>query len=328
MMSVHQQYDLKQMQSLPLHAKIMMSQQRIKAWYEHWNGQVYVSVSGGKDSTVLAHIVKSMYPDVPCVFVNTGLEYTSVADNAKEISDEIIRPKMSFKDVITKYGYPIVSKEQAQFLYELRTTESGKLRDIRINGNKWGRGKVSKKWMFLADAPFMVSHHCCNVMKKAPAHKYEKGTESKVYLGTMAEESQLRRQKWMRNGCNAFNASRPTSQPLSFWTDNDILEYIREYNLKIPEIYGEITGDNDNLSLTGADRTGCTFCMFGISRDTDRFLRLKEAEPQKYDYIMRGGGYDARGLWVPAPDENGRMGLGYKFVINWLNKHGDLDIKY
>jgi hypothetical protein len=67
--------DLKQMQSLPLKYKVLMTKQRIKAWYEHYDGEVYVSFSGGKDSTVLKHIVDSMYDDVPSVFVNTGLEY-------------------------------------------------------------------------------------------------------------------------------------------------------------------------------------------------------------------------------------------------------------
>ena len=71
----HTRYDLRQMQSLPLDAKIVMTQERIRQWYDHWDGQVYVSFSGGKDSTVLKHIVDGMYDDVPAVFVNTGLEY-------------------------------------------------------------------------------------------------------------------------------------------------------------------------------------------------------------------------------------------------------------
>ena len=75
MANKHTSYDLKQMQSVPLHGKIVMTQQRIRQWYEHWEGQVYVGFSGGKDSTVLKHIVDSMYDDVPAVFVNTGLEY-------------------------------------------------------------------------------------------------------------------------------------------------------------------------------------------------------------------------------------------------------------
>jgi 3'-phosphoadenosine 5'-phosphosulfate sulfotransferase (PAPS reductase)/FAD synthetase len=59
-MNKHQPYDLKQMQSLPLEAKIIMTQQRIRQWYDYWDGEVYVSFSGGKDSTVLKHIVDSM----------------------------------------------------------------------------------------------------------------------------------------------------------------------------------------------------------------------------------------------------------------------------
>lgn len=74
----HTSYDLAQMQSLPLEQKVIMSQRRIQEWYDYWDGQVYVSFSGGKDSTVLLDIVRKMYPDVPAVFVNTGLEYPEI----------------------------------------------------------------------------------------------------------------------------------------------------------------------------------------------------------------------------------------------------------
>lgn len=56
----------------------MMTKERVRQWYEHWNGMVYVSFSGGKDSTVLKHIVDSMYYDVPALFVDTGLEYPEI----------------------------------------------------------------------------------------------------------------------------------------------------------------------------------------------------------------------------------------------------------
>lgn len=81
MISFERQHNLdglKQMQSLPLDIKVQMTKLRIKAWYDHWDGDVYVSFSGGKDSTVLKHIVDSMYDDIPSVFINTGLEYPEV----------------------------------------------------------------------------------------------------------------------------------------------------------------------------------------------------------------------------------------------------------
>lgn len=343
----HEAWHLAQMQSLPLSVKIRMTQDRIRGWYEAFDGAVYVSVSGGKDSTVLDHIVKGMYPDVPSVFVNTGLEFNSVRERGMELADEVLRPKMNFVEVIKTYGYPVISKEIAKRVHEYRKygencnayKEFNGLLTIGDSDKKSFYNK--EKWKFLLDAPFKISHYCCKVMKEQTAHYYEKETERKPFIGTLADESKSRKNKWLRNGCNAFEQNRPTSQPLSFWTEQDILQYIKDFNLKIADIYGDIVyydkfgeytenpfGIKMDLKTTGADRTGCVFCMFGITQDTERFLRLKEVEPIKYDYIMRGGAFDTDGYWKPAPDENGKMGLGYKFVIDWLNEHGNLNIKY
>ena len=105
---------LRQMQALPLIAKVRMSQQRIREWYDHFDGNVFVSFSGGKDSTVLSHVVHEYYPDVPLVFCNTGLEYPEIQAFANKMGAEFIYPKMSFSQVISKYGYPIISKENAE----------------------------------------------------------------------------------------------------------------------------------------------------------------------------------------------------------------------
>lgn len=108
---------LRQLQALPLDAKILMSQQRIREWYNYFNGNVMVSFSGGKDSTVLAHLVHGMYPNVPLVFANTGLEYPEIQAFAKKMGAEFVRPKMRFDEVITKYGYPLISKEVAEAIH-------------------------------------------------------------------------------------------------------------------------------------------------------------------------------------------------------------------
>lgn len=73
-------YELRQKQSLPLESKIEMSLRRIKEWYSENQGAVYVAFSGGKDSTVLLHLVRSLYPEVPAVFVDTGLEYPEIRE--------------------------------------------------------------------------------------------------------------------------------------------------------------------------------------------------------------------------------------------------------
>ena len=105
---------LRQLQALPLDIKIRKTEQRIREWYEHWEGGVYVSFSGGKDSTVLLDIVRRLYPDVPAVFSDTGLEYPEIKEFVKTFPNvTIVRPKHSFKGILTKYGYPIISKEVA-----------------------------------------------------------------------------------------------------------------------------------------------------------------------------------------------------------------------
>lgn len=116
---------LKQMQRLPLIVKIRKTQLRIREWYEHFEGMVYVSFSGGKDSTVLAHLVHEMYPDVPLVFSNTGLEYPEIQSFARKMGAEFIRPKMMFHEVISKFGYPIISKEVADAIYYARKIHNG-----------------------------------------------------------------------------------------------------------------------------------------------------------------------------------------------------------
>ena len=335
-MAKHEAYELKQMQSLPLDIKIRMTKERIRQWYEYWDGQVYVSFSGGKDSTVLKHIVDSMYDDVPAVFVNTGLEYPEIQKFAMSQKNVVtVRPEMRFDEVIKKYGYPVPTKEQSAFIQEFKTTKSDKLKAIRMNGNNHGRGKISDKWLCILDAPFNVSDKCCDVMKKKPAIQYEKQTSRKAFIGTMADESSQRKSNWLIYGCNAFEKNRPTSQPLSFWTEQDILHYIEQFDVPYCSVYGDIVPVDDGeqvegqlttfdvlndyegtlLKTTGCDRTGCIFCMFGchLEKEPNRFQRLKETHPRQYEYCIGGGEY-VDGKWQPSKE-----GLGLGKVLDYIN---------
>lgn len=88
---------MKQRQALPLDSKVVFTEQRIRTWYSHWHGDVYVSFSGGKDSTVLVDIAKRMFPDIPAVFCDTGLEYPEVRELALRKADVVLKPTMNFK---------------------------------------------------------------------------------------------------------------------------------------------------------------------------------------------------------------------------------------
>ena len=119
-MAIHTIDDLRQRQALPLEIKVRMTQQRIREWINEFGVEgVYVSFSGGKDSTVLLHLVRELYPDVPAVFVDTGLEYPEIRDFVKKFDNvEWLKPKMNFKQVINTYGYPFISKEVSECVYE------------------------------------------------------------------------------------------------------------------------------------------------------------------------------------------------------------------
>ena len=128
----HEIWELKQMQLLPLSAKVNMTTKRIIDWVEYWKGKgedVYISWSGGKDSTVLKHIAKSFYPDIKCVFVDTGLEYPELRDFVKQDKEVIIlRPSKPFWQVVRDYGYPVISKEVSECINNARKHLEGGVR--------------------------------------------------------------------------------------------------------------------------------------------------------------------------------------------------------
>ena len=187
-----------------------------------------------------------------------------------------------------------------------------------------------EKYKFFLEAPFEISNKCCNVMKKEPLHTYAKKTGRKPITAQMAEESRLRTQKWLQNGCNGFNMNNPISNPMSFWTEQDVLQYIKERNIPICSVYGDVVIDYDAmgqvdgqisllqdkpiLKTTGCDRTGCMLCGFGCHLDKPgegRFIRLKQTHPKMYGLL----------------DVCKNNGVTFREAIEWVNEHGNMNIE-
>lgn len=392
----HTMSDLYQMQSLPLSAKISMTARRINEWVNEFGEDgVYLSFSGGKDSTVLGHIIREVcgYKNIPFVFVDVPTQYPELKQFAQTFDNLVIlKPKISFAEVCEKYGFPMISKEVSNCVsgarkyvkyldsqksnntiltdrqtvpyacymadllgidrrinkqnkqykslqmgvipsgseYRLRRL-NGKLTDSKGNYSQFNQ----EKYKFFLEAPFEISDLCCDIMKKKPAHDYEKETGRKPIIATMASESVIRTQKWLQDGCNAFNVTRPHSNPMSFWTEQDVLLYVKENNLPICSVYGEVVTDYEAmgqcenqmsfadfgifdkkrplLKTTGCQRTGCVLCGFGCHLEKEsRFLKLKETHPKFHNllYILKNNG------------------VTYAEAIDWVNEHGNMNIKY
>lgn len=336
--------ELKMKQGLPLDIKIRLTEQRIREWVNHFGVDgVYISFSGGKDSTVLLDIARRLYPEIPAVFVNTGLEYPEIQAFVKTFDNvEILRPKMAFPEVIKKYGYPFIGKEIANIIYYARKQGDDNTKKYRAQlygTGKWEGSRYSyPKYSGLEKADYIIGSTCCSIMKEGPLDSYTRRTGRHSIVATMAAESARRTMAWLRVGCNSFNGLG-ISKPMSFWTEQDVLEYIKTRGLPICSVYGDIVIDGGDgfeyagtlggpckYCTTGEQRTGRIFCGFGahIEKGETRFERLKRTHPKQYAYCMGGGAYDVDGLWKPT-----REGLGMAHVIDDLNaRYGKDFIRY
>lgn len=334
--SLYTKEDLKTMQAWSLARKIRVTQTRIMEWYIKHDNKCYVSFSGGKDSTVLADLaarVCSMI-NVKLIlwFSDTGLEFPEVRTHVKNfgtylenkynIKVETIMEyptdrngkRVLFKDVILNEGYPIVSKNVSQHIKGARN--GGKSSLALLNGTYTTDGIhksifCCEKWKFLLDAPFKISNRCCYLMKKNPAHKFNKKSGLKPIIGSMACESKQRKTNWLQYGCNIFNGKEPASRPISFWTEQDILKYLLKFNIPYPSVYGEIQqNEKGEYYTTGYNRTGCVFCAYGChnEKEPNRFQKLKQTHPKLHEYCMK-------------PVEQG--GLGMREVLDYIGVEVD-----
>ena len=399
-MAKHTMQELYQWQALPLNIKVRMTAERIRNWVNEFGEDgAYLSFSGGKDSTVLGHIIREVcgYKNIPFVFVDVPTQYPELKEFAKTFDNLVIlKPKISFAEVCEKYGFPMFSKEISEcvadsrkyiriltgrqadrqtgrqadrqteipFAYRIadligidrRTDKENKaFADLKMGNipseilkapvrvkqlfdvkcEDFGSMYDRSKYLFMLNAPFEVSNRCCKVMKKQPMHQYHKDTGRVPFTAQMASESKLRSSQWLQNGCNGFDLKIPTSNPMAFWTEQDVLLYIKENNLPICSVYGEVVTDYESmgqcenqmsfadfgifdkerplLKTTGCQRTGCVLCGFGCHLEKEsRFLRLKETHPKFHNllYVLKNNG------------------VTYAEAIDWVNEHGNMNIKY
>lgn len=293
--------ELKILQALDFETKNRKTDLRIKEWVEYWGVEnVAVSVSGGLDSTVLLHKVRKLYPSIKAVSIAV-IECKENQKIMKGFGNIVyLKPEFSQVEIIKKFGYPLGSKKTAKSIRRLQnpTDKNLKSRNLALTGftsegRESKRFKLGKKWLKFIDSPFKISEQCCYYMKEKPQLDYARKNDIHYFIGTKAEDSQTRESSYLGTGCNSFKKSG-NSNPLGFWTHQDVLQYIVENNLPVSKIYGEIIKlDNGVYDTTKAKRSGCFVCAFGLQKEKqpNRFQRMEKDDPKLYDFAINKLGY-------------------------------------
>lgn len=277
---------------MPLEAKIIKTKSLIAAAIEEFGIEhIYLSYSGGKDSTVLSHIIRQKYPDMLHIFSNTTNEYPETLKHIKWEQNEngmnliIIRPidqygkAFNFKRVVVEYGFPMFTKRISN---AIRTYRRAKTPETRRNSEEYILRMFKKHDQY---KNLNISDKCCDKLKKEPIKKLAKKLKMDcAIIGTLSEESRLREVDWLNYGCNIFYQKKDNQcRPLSFWTENDVFQYIEKYGIKIPDLYN-----------MGYERNGCMFCGFGVEYEsrtgTNRYEKLAKTHPKMYNYLIKNFG--------------------------------------
>ena len=307
--------EIAQYMSMPYEAKVGLAETRIWEWYDTARKNeknVHVSVGGLDSITLFLLVRRTLGMDIPGVSVS-ALEDVTIQEVHKQIGVTRIPPGKSMARVINEFGFPVISKAKASkienlqtrkaeqtFIHAIMTGDMGaqghfqhsdkiKLPDkyIELFGGLYQEHRPDLKCQI---APFKVSSRCCYWMKELPADRWAEEHNSWPYLGLMIIEGGQRELGLVKNKCNYVGKTTARSCPLSYFTRNDLLQLALDLNVPVPGIYGEIVREPDgSLRTTGAQRTGCMMCGFGIhiEKRPHRFDRLRETNPKAWDYWMR-----------------------------------------
>lgn len=312
--------EIRYRQAIPYEIKLRMSQNRIRDFINYYGeDRVAICFSGGVDSTMAVHFIRKYcgYSKVKAISV-IGIENKQNIELIQKTENvDIVKVRYSQKEIIERFGVPIISKRASKSLKALQNpTEKNKnirnlaLTGITSDGKEAPTYKLALKWRFLIDAPFKISNQCCYYMKETPLDKYAKEKGCGTISAITAEESKSRMDGYAKQGsCNVFKGNG-YSTPFAFWTHQDILRYLFENKVEISKAYGEIVEEKGNYRTTEAQRTGCPVCLFGMQFDgnPNRFQRMYYKDHKRW--------------------KNALIDMGLKDVLDYMIQNGHKEYEY
>lgn len=219
-----------------------------------------VAFSGGKASLVALHMAWLINPNIDVIFNNTGVEHPKTIQYVKELTDRWglniteTQPIKTFWQCVEEYGFP------------------------QIRGGKDSKSSATKR---NTRAPA-----CCRLLKERPAVlAYRSLGIDTIFTGIQASESRVRflsacergqyfySKKWRLFRCN----------PITFWTDAELWEYIRSNDLPYNPLYDE-----------GHDRVGCLPCTGHLEWQK----KMAKTSPKLLRYILEKQGQPGLDRWL------------------------------
>lgn len=289
-----------------LEQKILYSKKKIEEFIKDMESkghkELVVAFSGGKDSTALLDLVYKVHKEIKSktqlvigyateITFKETMEYIRKIEQLYKLPLEIKAPKMAWKTILTEKGYPVKGKRFSVMINRLiqartknyLTYDAFGLHNAAKYGPRDKKEDVKKSVyyilrkhdLFYLDkdmVDYVISEKCCDLVKGGL-----KKDKRPTFIGTMAEESYLRKTKWLQNGCNVFTGDKFMSKPLSIWTEANVWEYesqtlIKKYN-PMYEYYS---------------RLGCVSCTFGTHLEEKKKVSKTNIKVEnRFDTLLR-----------------------------------------